>query len=342
MKLLIRADANNSIATGHIMRCISIAQAAIKEGNEVKFVVADLDAEVLLEKYDMSYICLHTTWNDMDGEIGEISEVIHDEKPDCVLVDSYYVTEKYLSKLRSLCKVAYIDDLNMFTYPVDIVINYGAFADKFDYEKQYRKLGMDTKFLLGCQYVPLRSQFQNVDYQIKENVTDVLITTGGTDNYNIAGKLATALLSSMKLRNIRFHIVVGAYNKNKNNLEELQRTNDNLVLHYNVAEMAKLMTSCDIAISAGGTTLYELCACGIPTIAVLFADNQLDNVVRLEQEGLLVYAGDVRRDIDSVLEKIVRLVENMMVDCIMRELLSERMKNKGVSNGTNRIVEKLL
>ena len=105
MKLFIRADANNVIATGHIMRCIAIAQAAIDLGHTVTFIIADDDSKELLERYSMEYICLNTIWNQMDDEIEYIYEVIDRERPDYILVDSYYVTEAYLENLKKKCKV---------------------------------------------------------------------------------------------------------------------------------------------------------------------------------------------------------------------------------------------
>ena len=182
MKLLIRADANNFIATGHVMRCISIARAAIKKVHEVKFVVADLDSELLLKKYGMTYICLHTTWNNMDEEIDKVSGVISSEKPDCVLVDSYYVTEKYLSALRLLCKVAYIDDLDKFVYPCDILICYANYYKKFHYEEKYPRT---TQLLLGGDYAPLREEYSDINCKtINKKVKDVLIMSGGTDRFS--------------------------------------------------------------------------------------------------------------------------------------------------------------
>ena len=138
MKMLIRADSNNYIGTGHIMRCMAIAKTAEKLGHNIKFVVADTDSELILCKYGMAYTCMNTVWNKLDEELDAFTKIIYDESPDCIIIDSYYVTSYYLKKLKEQCKVAYIDDLNTFKYPCDLLICYANYYKKFNYEKIYK------------------------------------------------------------------------------------------------------------------------------------------------------------------------------------------------------------
>jgi len=339
--IAIRADANKEIATGHVMRCMSIADRLCDLGQKPIFITADNSATGLITSKGYASICLNTVWNDMDSETDKILRIIKENKINTLLVDSYYVTKEYLKSLSDITKVFYIDDLDMFEYPVDTVINYSIYADKFDYENRYKKLGMDTKFLLGCQYAPLRKEFENVSYEVKKTVKNILITTGGTDNYNIAGKLSEMLVRQNWIKDIKIHIVEGAYNVNHEFLEKLSIEHSNIIIHRNVQNMAGLMVKCDIAISAGGSTLYELCACGVPTISISFADNQLKNVKRFDKEGLIIYAGDVRDDMEEILNTVQRYVKVMVCELSARQGYSKKMKLSAAINGAKRIAEKI-
>lgn len=338
MKLLIRADANSFIATGHVMRCISIAQEAISEGHDVKFVVADLDAEVLLKKYDMPYICLHTTWNEMDGELENISKVIESEKPDCILVDSYYVTEKYLSGLRSLCRVAYIDDLNMFVYPCDILICYANFYKKFDYENRYSK---ETRLLLGPKYAPLRQSFSRLEFlDEKRDKKNILVMSGGTDEYHVISSFLDEYSKSKDdIESVNINAICGVFNNDYERLAEKYSGYPNINLLKSVDNIEKYMLETDVAVSAGGTTLYELCACGTPTICYSVADNQLDNVASFEADGVMVYAGDVRQNGTTV--NIVSEAKKLLDDDDTRAKMRDTMRHLVDGAGAKRIIEEI-
>lgn len=337
----IRADANGQIATGHVMRCMSVAEAIERKNYHCIFIMADHEGETLLKgRYPV--ICLNSRWNQLDDETEKMEALIRERGIERLLIDSYFVTEDYLKRISSLTKTFYIDDLNRFLYPVDIVINYSIYADSFHYEQRYKQAGMNTRFLLGCEYAPLRSEFQKISYFVREQVNHILITTGGTDHYNVAGKLAERILKSKELRGITVHIVVGAYHENKEQLRELGSSFKEIKLHENVTEMAKLMTFCDIAITAGGTTTYELCACKVPSVAVALAENQLNSVKRFAEEGLLLYAGDVTQNETEVIEAAFVHLQQLVNSRELRQQFFFRMQSKQIKNGSEHIAKALL
>lgn len=104
--------------------------------------------------------------------------------------------------------------------------------------------------------------------------------------------------------------------------------------------MEDYMKTADIAVSAGGTTLYELCACGTPAISYSFVDNQLDNVKQFQEDGLIDYAGDVRYD--RVIENILRYLEIYSADITLRRQRSVKMQKLIDGNGASRITDALM
>lgn len=313
----IRTDGNSEIASGHLVRCFSVAQACKKLGMDVRFLVSDEESASLLREIisinctlDFSIICLKTAaYNHLESELSEILSLFNSVSETIIyLIDSYFITEKYLTSLRPFAKVAYLDDLQLFDYPVDLLINYDVIPDSAmaSYKAAYQNA---RQLLLGASYTPLRSQFQNRKITVKEQVSDILITTGGSDPYHFCLKLINYLCGFDNEKNL--HIVIGKLNTDRDVLYRLANKYPFLQLHENVSDMASLMEHCDLAVSASGTTLYELCALGIPTISFTMADNQLTAAKAFEEAGAISCAGDIRIDEEKVLQTAATFMTQM-------------------------------
>lgn len=333
----IRVDGNREIATGHFMRCLSIASGIRNRGLECVFITADETGRFFLSSYGFKIICLNSQWDKLDQETDHIIEVIQLYGIDKLIVDTYYVTLDYLKALEDHTKVIYIDDLNLFRYPVSMMINYNIYYKIFSYEKIYQD--SDTKLLLGCRYAPLRAEFIGLKPSFRSKVKKVLITTGGTDQFNVAGKLLKKITLDDFFRGIEFHVVMGSLNRNGECLKALAEDYSSIFLHKNVRNMAKLMMSCDSAITAGGSTMYELCACGIPAITFSFADNQLYGVKGFEKEGIMAYAGDVGEDEEKCIKNLISYLKEYIDDPDGRKEKSIEMRKKVDGKGVERIVE---
>lgn len=332
--LYIRADMNEQIATGHIMRCISIADALTVAGEAVTFLLADEQAVDLLKQRGYDAIVLHTDWNHMEEELPALSRIIEKNKIKKILIDSYQVTPTYLSEVSRMVTTFYIDDLNKFDYPVNAVICYANYYKKFHYKTNNRK----TEYLLGTKYVPLKKSFWNCKPKnISPKAKNILILTGGSDPYNVSGRLLNAM-NKDEFKDI--DVICGRYNTNYSALTEMYRQYKNVKFHRAINNIEEYMQKADIAISAGGTTLYELCACGTPTISYAFVNNQLDNVRQFEEDGLIDYAGDAR--IDDIAENVNQYLKKYKDDWQLREKKSEKMQEMVDGKGAMRLAEALM
>ena len=170
----IRADMNKVIATGHVMRTLSIADAMKSQGAKVVYITADHEADELLKRRGFEQIVLESDWQNKEAELPLLLDILKDDRPG-LLIDSYEVTKTYLSELSKHANVSYIDDLNAFIYPVDRVICYANYAHKFDYEKRYGNAGQNTSFLLGTDFAPLRSEFLDCPKKTINNSIDNLL-----------------------------------------------------------------------------------------------------------------------------------------------------------------------
>jgi len=333
--ILIRADANEQIGTGHVMRCLSVAHALAERRIDVSFVTADHRGDRLIQQNGFLSFCLDSEWTKMEGEINAIESLIEVIKPSLFLIDSYYVTNKYMSTVSRLVKTAYFDDMNEAHWKADVLINYNIYSSvlKYDvYDKTH------TKLLLGPQYAPLREEFYNCKKHEIKDVTNIMISAGGADPEHVTEKIMESI--SPEHLNIRFHFVVGALNPRLSEIKKKAENNTNVVLHINERHMSDLMKKCDLAISAAGTTLYELCATGIPTITYILADNQLLAAEKFDKEGIMSNAGDCRGNVDFI-GNIEKILQHLIGNINLRKEMSYQMQVLVDGNGATRLVEQL-
>ncbi|CDB90435.1 putative uncharacterized protein [Clostridium sp. CAG:253] len=341
----IRADANNEIATGHVMRCMSIADEMEQSNIKVCFLTADHNADVLIKKRGFEVKCLDSVWNNLENEISEgklITLLKNTDDLEGIIVDTYYVTESYLQILHDICKTIYIDDIfSLKRYPVDILINYNIYGEDLDYKSRCLP---DTEILLGTKYVPLRKEFKNIDKKIREKVKAVFVSTGGTDNYNIAGNLLCEIFEKKdsELSKLNFHVISGVMNKNMPYLLEMEKKYKNIIVYQNVSDMSEIMMKCDIAVSACGSTMYELCACGLPIVTYSFADNQMPGIRKFAEKGIACNCGDLRDDFEKVVNDIVDKIDKMCTDRAYRKKYVNMSGNIVCNNGVKKIVDEII
>ena len=330
--ILIRADANEKIGAGHLMRCLSIAHAFADKGKKVKFITSDHKGDSLINSRGFEVLCMESEYNAMDSE--DIVSVIEKYKPELLIVDSYFVTKEYFNKVHSLCQVAYIDDINESVWDVDFLIDYNIFGNVIDYSGYENTR---TSLLLGPKFAPLRTEFKNIPKHIIKPVTDVMVSAGGSDPEEITEKIMEKICPVWS--NICFHFVVGALNPRLEKIKALLVSN--MVLHINEQNMSRLMQKCDMAISAAGSTLYELCSCGTPTITYTLADNQLLAAEEFERQETMINAGDCRNNV-AFIKNLNQKLDYYVGKIEKRKKVSEKMQLLVDGFGAERIVNSLV
>lgn len=353
----IRADANGEIGTGHVMRCISVAQALKRRGQQVCFITADDSAAPVLERSGQEYRVLHSDFRHMEGELPGLRRLLSEGAPDFFLADSYFVTHSYLREIRRSVPVGILDDMVLTDLPADLLINYNIFADASLYGADAD--GVDAagagkvracvpgagavcgEYLLGTDYVPLRGEFQGVEYSVRKKAETVLITTGGSDRYGIAGLLLRKALADPGACALRYLVVSGAYNAHLPELKELEGRHENVHVLYNVGNMSELMGESDIAVSAGGSTMYELSAVGVPVICFSFVENQERLVRGFAEKKLTCFAGDYLVQGEAMADEVVSHIMRLAADYELRRDYSARLRALVDGRGAERIAERV-
>ncbi len=302
---LIRADGNAEIGAGHLMRCLTIADELQRyaDGVELLFLCADGQSAALAQGRGYKACVLGSDPRDMEGELSAWSRIPDiSEGSNSILIDSYFATVPYLQAIRKYGTVTLLDDMGEERFPADRIINYNAFADRVRYEKLYE--GTGTELILGSAYVPVRPQFRGKPYSVREQVRHILITTGGGDIDNIAGRI----LNAVRSRSLQYHLVTGRFNPYFEELKAMEALWDNVHVYHDVQDMAGLMGRCDLAVTAGGSTVYELAATGVPFVCFSYAENQEKINEYLHSKEIAFSAGKYHKDPEAVLGRIAELL----------------------------------
>ncbi len=285
--LLIRADASLAIGTGHVMRCLALAQAWQDAGGAASLAVAEmpdaLSPRVLAEKVSL---------NRLDVTPGGLEDVratvahAHRLKADWVVIDGDRFGNDFLEAVRNAgFRTMLLDDFaNRETFPADLIVNPNLDEDG----QQYRKRGATAQLLMGPSYILLRREFrQSADRrEVRQTGNKILVTLGGSDPENLTPKIADALA---RCSDLEVTAIAGAGYDNADELRNLK--GDNIRVVFNPANMAQLMKDADQAIIAAGGTLWELLSMGCAVLSYSRNIVQASVVNELSRRGMVVDMG---------------------------------------------------
>src|SRR5713101_4578984 len=290
--LLIRADASLAIGTGHVMRCLALAQAWKDGGGNAIFVRADatpaVEERLRNEGFEVARAAV-LVGSAADAE--ETAERAHHNGASWVVVDGYEFGAEYQASLKSRgLKVLFIDDNgHAGHYSADLVLNQNAHAR----EAFYPRRDASTRLLLGPRFAMLRREFtswRGWKREIPEVARRVLVTMGGSDPDNVTERVVRAILAQQSLNAT---VVVGGSNPHLCQLRELVAgAHQNVRLVENVPNMPELMAKTDVAISGAGTTSLEMCFLGLPAMLIVLADNQRAAAEELNRRGAAIILGE--------------------------------------------------
>lgn len=332
--LLIRADATAEIGTGHVMRCLALAQAWQDTGASAAFLCARLP-EALEPRLKAEALELRR----LDLEPGSkedafaTASIALETGAGWVVTDGYEFGAEYQKALKdSGLRVLFIDDYgHADSYCADLVLNQNIYAE----EAIYARREPTTQLLLGPRYALLRREFlrwRDWERTTPDVARKVLVTMGGSDPANVTGRVLSAL-STLRVEGLEVEVVVGAANPNMSALQDLvSRFPVPVRLETGVTDMPELMAWADLAVSAAGSTSWELLFMGLPALVVPLADNQ-EPVARalVAQRAVMSFPRSGLDPLGPAAEKLCR-------DPARRGVMSSRGKGLVDGRGANRIL----
>jgi len=309
--LVIRADADPVTGTGHVMRCVALAQAWNRLGGSVIFHTAPLAPmleEILRRSGCRVSKALHFAGDSADAS-GLITKA-RDAKAVWVVQDGYHLHSDYQSRIKEAgLRLLVIDDFaDEPSYSADIVLNQNVYARA----QNYQALGKDSRLLPGLDHVLLRQDFWT--WQGKKKRVDemrrALITFGGSDPRNMTG---TALQAMADIESdFELKVVVGPSNPRLDELRtQVREGNLEAEVLSNVQSMSEMLDWADLAVSAAGSTAYEFAFMGVPALLVQVADNQRRGAPLLAERGMAV---DLGWHEDLTPQRMAASIREMMAD----------------------------
>lgn len=335
--IFFRADSNLQIASGHIMRCVSIAKKFISNGLNVTFLIADENPIAMLEESGIFYENLHSQWDDLSKEIETVRNLLIDNPHSILFVDTYCVNKSYVESLLPYARICYLGSKKEYLGKLDCLINYSTDIDYDFYRDNYDS---DTLLLLGPKYAPLRNEFQCVPICNNRDVNNcnILLTTGNTDQRNYVFHIMEALTNSSLFNKMIIRVVIGRMFENVAEIKKTFGNYSNIILLENVTSMSSLMKLSDLAITANGTTIYELAASHVPIISFAMVKEQSNSAQAFFDLGIVEYVGDMFDTEEECICNIINKAEEYILKPNKRIELAQKAFKVIDGKGCDKIV----
>ncbi|RCV89375.1 UDP-2,4-diacetamido-2,4,6-trideoxy-beta-L-altropyranose hydrolase [Billgrantia montanilacus] len=352
MKVAFRADASPKIGTGHIMRCLTLANGLAARGHDCCFFVRSQPGDHIdhirncgFPVYEVHRTSHETGFSESETpylswlgctpaeDARACQKAISQIKPDWIVLDHYSLDSSWTSTINSDAKALVIDDLANRTHDCDILLDQTLGRASADYSSLVPN---HCNILCGAEYALLRPEFSDLrSYSINRRknrkIKTILISLGGVDKDNITGKIINALASTEFVHDCHFVVILGSSSPWIEEIKsELDAFPGSSELQINVTKMAALMAESDLAIGAGGSTSWERCCLGLPTIMIVLAENQRKVAFELEQYGAVVLIKELTRIQDELKELYTRISSSNMVEKLSKKS-SEVTDGKGCS-----------
>jgi len=324
MNVAIRTDASRKIGSGHVMRCLTLADALSELGSKVVFICKDHDSNLIHKITNFGYEVkelsvsssndansqlAHAEWlggtqeDDAEKTIAAIKSI----DVDWMIVDHYAIDESWHKKIRPYAnRIFVIDDLGDRKHDCDILMDQNLGAT---FEKYKDMVPKDCEFLLGTKYALLRPEFtqwRDTSLERRRHVAEpknILVSLGGVDPQNITTDVINELSKLCALVDVEVNVVLGGQSPHINAVENAaKKASCKINVHVDSMRMAELMSQADLAIGASGSSSWERCALGLPTISYVIAENQKSIAEELTKNGASIMVMSTRDLSDAVAE----------------------------------------
>lgn len=313
MSVAFRVDASLDIGTGHVMRCLTLADTLSSQGSPCRFICREHEGHLIEHIRSKDYPIhvlpasisyrmghhkspttktpAHSNWLGCDWQVDatDTLTILRDDVPDWLVVDHYALDERWESALREGCqKLMVIDDLADRSHACDLLLDQNLGREACDY---ISLVSSHCRLLTGSQFALLRPEFAALrEFSLQTHQTtrlkSLLVTMGGIDLNNATGKVLEALKTSPLPPDCQITVVMGA---RAPWLEQVHAVAAAMPwtteIQVNIDNMAQVMAESDLVIGAAGGTSWERCCLGIPSLLVILAENQIHGANALEEYG---------------------------------------------------------
>ena len=359
MNVMFRTDASLLIGSGHVMRCLTLADELHKRGADITFICRKFPGNLIeyIEGKGYQVVCMqqteavyasvtddvsNSTWLGVSWQqdASDTISAVVGTQPKWLIVDHYAIDHRWEERLRPhVGNIMVIDDLADRRHDCDLLLDQNLYQRM---ESRYNNLVRDTcQQLLGPKYALLRPEFAEVRKNLRQRsgeIKRVLVFFGGVDQTNETEKVLN-VLSGITNRQFEVDVVVGGGNTHKQQIQNLCADHEGFHYYCQVDIMSSLMAAADLAIGAGGTVTWERCAMGIPSVVTAVAENQKELAETGALRGLLFYLGETR---SASADRLLTMMEFSLKFPKTMKYYSANCLELVDARGTNRVVNQLL
>lgn len=339
MRLLLRTDASMKTGGGHAMRSLALAEANAARGGTAVMAMSE-GADVMRDRLAAAGVPLL----EVDAPKGTTADaeqtltIARSHGIDWIVTDGYPLAGDYQRALREgHDRLATIDDWGLArAHHARVVVDQNVAATPTDYASARE----DTELLLGCDFALLRQEFVTGATRVRTTparAARFMVTFGASDPAGVTPKVVRAL-AAFAGDDWQAKIVVGPANPAYASIAEVAAQRPAQIELLASAKMSELMSWSDLAITAGGSTLWELAYCGVPMIGIAGADNQVANIARM---GELGYAAGLgwHADVDDV--AIAEALTSLREDASLRAAMTTKLQALVDGAGCARILDRI-
>jgi UDP-2,4-diacetamido-2,4,6-trideoxy-beta-L-altropyranose hydrolase len=319
-RVAIRADGGHEIGYGHLVRTMVLAKELEDQGHRVEYFTKTPKALDEISQVKFSKTEVRSEEDFLEKLGGTDIEV--------VITDHYEICADFQEEIRERCEtyLAISDDVR-FKFCCDILVNNNIYAKGLDYEF----CGKSPEKLFGTDYILLRDEFQKIAREkqdLKDEVNSALIMMGGGDPNGFTPKV----MDILSRYDFRKTVIIGPGFGNKEEIREISSENENFELKENPSNIAEIMEESDIAVSATGTSVYELIATETPFIGIPQTANQGPVAESISRENLGVISEE-----DGLEENISEIISKNE----LRKNIQKNQRKRIDGKGAKRILKKI-
>ena len=311
MKVIFRVDASLEMGIGHVMRCLTLANELKQQNHEIIFICRELTGNhILLIKYPVLVLPkndnfqsdgLYLNWLGVTQEQdAEQTIKVIPKNIDLLIVDSYALDEIWHKQLKPYTKkIMVIDDLADRQFDCNVLLNQNLGTQIEDYKD---KVLNNCELLLGCDYALLRPEFPNLREKalIKRKNTkvikNILISMGGSDITNKTYDILQEVSDDLNIV-----VILGGISPHNKMIKNYAKSRKNVKVVVDADNISRLMFDADLAIGAGGSTSWERCCLGLPTLLYVLAENQRKIAGNLEELGAVKIVNNLKVNLQNIL-----------------------------------------
>lgn len=330
MLFFFRVDASFQIGSGHVMRCLTLAKALRDRGARCIFICREHEGHMvdkirqeyfecialakISEIYRIHYyhgsVLAHEDWleTNWQNDAQETIKALGAARVDWLVVDHYALDKRWEEALRPYVqKIMAIDDLADRHHDCDLLLDQNLVAN-IDTRYQYL-LPEHCATLLGQQYALLQPDYAELHPRTPPRtgaVKRIFVFFGAADQHNQTGRAVSAFLN-MKRHDIYLDVVVNSNSPHGAEIQGLTQLHANIFVHDALPSLAPLMMQADLAIGGSGSTSWERCCLGLPTLVITLAENQKPIAAELHQRGLVRWLGHYDAVTDDILFEALQM-----------------------------------